>query len=217
MAASKTSRFDAVIFDNDGTLVDSEAITLSILMEMAIEHGAEPREGDVERFQGADLQVVFEEIGQRAGKPVPDDFIDTFRAKQMALINQGVDEMPGATELLTHLSSIDMPMAVASNAPIAKMVPCLDSANLSRFFTADRLVSAYDVGVWKPAPDIFLEAAKVLDVAPERCAVVEDSPTGLAAAHASGGTVFALDPTGELQDELGAIVLSNLNELIAYL
>ena len=210
-------KFDAVIFDNDGTLVDSEAITLSVLLEMALAHGADVGDRDVEEFMGAHLQVAFEEIAKRAGKPVPDDFIDVFRTKQTAMINEGLVEMPGATELLKHLAAIDLPMAVASNAPIAKMTLCLNATNLSRFFSPDRLVSAYDVGVWKPAPDIFLHAAKVLGVAPERCAVVEDSPTGLAAAHASGATVFALDPTGELQDDRNATVLTNLTELIGHL
>ena len=213
----RSDRFDAVIFDNDGTLVDSEHITLSVLMELAIENGAEIREDDPERFLGAHLQVVFAEIEKRSGKPVPDDLIDIFRDRQTKRIAEGLQEMPGATQLLEHLTSIEMPMAVASNAPQRKMKLCLDSTNLRRFFLEDRLISAYDVNVWKPAPDIFLHAAKVLDVAPERCAVIEDSGTGIEAAHASGMTVFALDPTGRFADRPATTVLNTLEELIDHL
>ncbi len=214
------ANFDAVIFDNDGTLVDSEHVTLAVLMEMAIDHGADIRDGDVERFTGSHLQTVFDEIAARAGSPVPDDFIETFRAKQTVMIEAGIDEMPGATELLTHLAAVDMAMAVASNAPTAKMEMCLDSADLTRFFAPRHIVSAYDIEVWKPAPDIFLHAAKLLGVPPERCAVVEDSATGLQAAHAAGMTVFALDTSADGQPEQypeHTTVLTNLNELIAHL
>lgn len=214
---SGSSRFDAIIFDNDGTLVDSEHITLSVLMELAIENGAEVREDDPERFLGAHLQVVFAEIEKRSGKPVPDDLIDVFRDRQTKRITEGLEEMPGATQLLEHLHAIDMPMAVASNAPQKKMKLCLNSTNLARFFPDDRLISAYDVNVWKPAPDIFFHAAKVLDVAPERCAVVEDSGTGIEAAHASGMAVFALDPTGRFADRPATTVLNSLDEMIDHL
>ena len=84
------ANFDAVIFDNDGTLVDSEKITLSVLMELAIDHGADVREGDTERFLGAHLQVVFAEIERRAGKPVPHDFLDIFRERQTKGIKEGL-------------------------------------------------------------------------------------------------------------------------------
>lgn len=209
--------FDAVIFDNDGTLVDSEHITLSVLMEMAIEHGADVREDDPERFLGAHLQVVFAEIEKRSGTPVPDNFLDVFREKQTRMINEGLVEMPGATELLTQLTSRGIPLAVASNAPLAKMELTLGATNLARFFLASNLVSAYDVEVWKPAPDVFLRAAEALGVAPERCAIVEDSGTGLDAAHAANGQVFALDPTGRFSNRPATTVLSTLTELIEHL
>ncbi len=211
------SRFDAIIFDNDGTLVDSEHITLSVLMELAIENGAEVRPDDPERFLGAHLQVVFTEIEKRSGKPVPENLIDVFRERQIRMISEGLAEMPGATILLEHLTEISMPIAVASNAPMQKMTLCLNSTNLMRFFSAERLISAYDVGVWKPAPDIFFHAAKALGVAPERCAVVEDSGTGIEAAHASGMTVFALDPVGRFADRPATTVLNTLDELIDHL
>jgi len=204
------ANFDAVIFDNDGTLVDSEKITLSVLMELAIEHGADVRDGDPEKFLGAHLNVVFAEIERRAGKPVPHNFIDIFREKQTRMINEGLTEMPGATEILERLSA-------DADAPVAKMKLVLGATNLLRFFSEDRLVSAYDVGVWKPAPDIFVHAAELLGVAPERCAVVEDSGTGIDAGHAAGMTVFALDPTGRFADRPATTTLANLTELAGYL
>ena len=213
----RTDDIKAVIFDNDGTLVDSEEITLSVLMELAIEHGAEVREGDPERFLGAHLQVVFAEIEKRSGKPVPANFIDIFREKQTRMIKEGLKEMPGATALLEHLRALGIPMAVASNAPRAKMELTLGATNLSRFFPEGHLISAYDVEVWKPAPDVFLKAAEVLGVVPEHCAVVEDSDTGLDAADAANMHVFALDPHGRFADRPGTTTLSNLEELIARL
>lgn len=207
----------AVIFDNDGTLVDSESITLSVLMEMAVEHGADIREDDPQRFLGAHLQVVFAEIEKRAGKPVPHNFLNIFREKQTTMIKAGLTEMPGATELLEHLAAAGVPIAVASNAPLAKMELTLGATNLARFFRPEHLISAYEVNVWKPAPDIFLKAAEVLGVEPERCAVVEDSGTGIEAAHAANAQVFALDPAGRFSDWTATTVLSTLTQLVGHL
>ena len=211
------SQIEAVIFDNDGTLVDSESITLTVLMEIAIDHGAEVRDDDPHRFLGAHLQVVFDEIEKRAGKPLPEGIIDVFRSKQKRMIEEGLSEMPGATELLEHLSSRGVPMAVASNAPRAKMELCLNATDLARFFAPGHLISAYDVNVWKPAPDIFLAAAEVLGVTADRCAVVEDSGTGLDAANAANATVFALDPTGRFSERPSTTIIATLPELIEHL
>ncbi len=205
-----------MIFDHDGTLVDSEPITLGVLMDMAIEHGADVREGDHERFVGAHLHVVFDEIATRAGRPVPDDFIDVFRARQTTRIRQGLSEIPGATKVLECLSDRAIPFAVASNAPLAKLELCLTATGLDRFFPLDRRFSAYDIEVWKPAPDLFLHTAAEIGVNVERCAIVEDSPSGIQAAIASKATVFALDPDDRFAGD-GVTQLSQLDELLQYM
>lgn len=187
------ARVDAVIFDHDGTLVDSENITLSVVAAMAVERGADVYPEDAERFVGADLHAVIEEIGHRTGKAIDTDaFMTEFRIRQTTAIEEGLDEIPGATALLERLSSSGVPVAVASNAPVAKMRLCLEATNLLRFFEEHQLVSAYDVGLWKPDPAVFVRAAEILDVAPNRCAVLEDSAPGVEAARRSGSHVLAL-------------------------
>lgn len=209
--------FEAVIFDNDGTLVDSESITLGVLMEMAVEHGADVSSDDPERFVGAHLQVVFEEIATRSGKPIPDDFIDVFRDRQTQRIKEGLDEIPGARDLLEYLSNNSVRFAVASNAPQAKMELCLNAAGLDSFFPAQHRTSAYDIDSWKPLPDIFVHAANALGVDITQCAIVEDSNTGIEAALASGATTFAVDPAGRFEAHPKVVSLPGLSSLKDYL
>ncbi len=207
--------YGAVIFDHDGTLVDSEPITLSVVAEMAVEHGAEVYPEDVDRFVGADLHVVFEEIERRAGKPVPDDFMDTFRSRQEERIRSGLEAIDGAAELI---ASITVPIAVASNAPVAKMELCLGATGLLDHLDPATLVSAYDVGAWKPDPAVFLAAAGRLGVDPARCAVVEDSRPGVDGALAAGMAVFAYDTGNRFGDVAGlAGRVTSLRDLIPVL
>ncbi len=207
-------QIDAVIFDHDGTLVDSETITLTLLAEMAVEAGAEVFEDDIDRFKGADIKVVFAEIERRRRAPLPDDFLDTFRSRQEARILAGLEAIPGADEVLTALK---IPTAVASNAPVAKMQLCLGATGLDRHFTPEELVSAYDVGQWKPAPHVFLAAAEVLRTPPERCAVVEDSGPGIEGALAAGMHVFALDVANTLGVTSGVTTIRALPELLTHI
>ncbi len=188
-------RVDAVIFDHDGTLVDSETITLNLLATMAVEAGADIRDGDIDRFTGADLAIVLDEIeGRRGARLDRDAFLEDFRVRQSAEIRSGLREVEGARAILGALHGASIPTAVASNAPIAKMELCLDAADLRRFFDDHELVSAYTVDAWKPDPAVFLAAADVLGVDPGRCAVVEDSLPGIDGAMAAGMHVIALDP-----------------------
>ncbi len=204
-------RVDAVIFDNDGTLVDSESITLGLLATMAVEAGAEVRDDDAHRFMGSDINVVIDAIEERSGTTIDREaFFAEFRERQYDEIRNGLAEMVGATPLLEELVERNVPFAVATNAPMAKMELCFKSTGLDRFFTPDTMVSAYDVGLWKPDPEIFLEAAKRLGTPIERCAIIEDSRPGIEAAIASGGHAIALDPNGHL--DVGAHKVSSLSD-----
>jgi len=200
-----------VIFDHDGTLVDSEPITLGVVAEMAVEAGAEVYPEDIDRFVGADLKVVFAEIERRSGRPLPADHLEQFRARQTTAINAGLRPVDGAGDLL---AAINLPVAVASNAPVAKMQLCLSAAGLRHHFTDEQLISAYDVGAWKPAPDVFLRTAETLGLQPHECAVVEDSRPGVEGAIAAGMQVFALDPKGRFDGITGATTIPNLSALI---
>lgn len=207
-------KIDAVIFDHDGTLVDSETITLTLLAEMAVEYGADVRDDDAERFVGADLRLVITEIERRRGAALPLDFLDVFRARQTQRIRDELQPIAGADQLL---SALTIPNAVASNAPRYKMELCLGATGLVRHFTAEQLVSAYDVGEWKPAPGVFFAAAEVLDTPPERCAVVEDSAPGIEAGLAANMRVFALDPANAFGSIDNVTRLRSLLELLDHL
>lgn len=202
--------FDAIIFDHDGTLVDSEPITLSVVAGIAIEAGAPIYDDDVDRFVGADIRVVFDEVERRVGHGLPADIFEIFRTRQRQQIEAGLKAISGVPELLAGLS---LPMAVASNAPVEKMELCLGATDLRRFFEADVLVSAYDVAESKPAPDVYLEAARRLGAEPTRCAAIEDSAPGVLGALAAGMTTFAYDPKGRLSHIEGATRFESMFDL----
>lgn len=202
----------AVIFDCDGTLVDSETISLAILIECVAEYGLQiSHEEAMERFAGNELSVVFAEFEERLGRKLPDDFLDSFRRRQMGVLEQSVQAIDGAEELL---SGIRLPFCVASNAPLSKVKLCLTSTGLIRHFDDARIFSAYQINAWKPEPDLFLLAAESLGVAPEHCAVIEDSVFGLKAGLAAGMQVFGFDPHGKLPTDLGPVKhVNRLSEL----
>ncbi len=185
-----------------------------VVAGIAAEAGAEIYPEDPDRFVGADLHVVFEEIERRSGSPLPDDIMDIFRERQTAMILDGLQEVPGATELL---SSLSLPLAVASNAPVAKMELCLGATDLLQYIPDGHLFSAYDVGAWKPDPAVFLAAAEALGVEPAHCAVVEDSRPGVEGARAAGMQVFALDPGDRFSGIDGVTCVTGLAEVGNYL
>jgi len=103
---------------------------------------------------------------------------------------------------------------VASNAPLAKMQFCLDKTGLAPLLNGNQLFSAYDIGAWKPSPELFVTAALALGVEPRHCAVVEDSNPGVEAGIAAGMQVFALDKFGSLGQWSGVTNVTALAQLI---
>ena len=194
---------EAVIFDCDGTLVDSETLSLAVLVRFVEELGlCISHDEAMKRFAGHELAIVIREVEERLGRPLPEDFVETFRNRQIEVLRLKLQPIPGVHELLNDLQ---LPFCVASNAPLPKINVCLETTGLSPHFPEAHIFSAYQINVWKPEPDLFLKAAEHLNVAPENCAVVEDTVFGIKAGLAAGMQVFAYDPHQKLSRDVGNV------------
>lgn len=174
---------DGVIFDSDGTLVDSERIAAGLLWEMLAERDIHlPREEVLHRFRGVQFAVFTARLTQTYPWLDADPFMAAFRELSLARFAQGMQPMPGA---LAFVRELRLPKCVASNGPLNKIHTCLGSAGLLPYFEG-HIVSAYEVNAWKPAPGLILAAADNLGLAPQRCLLVEDSHAGVEAGLAAG-------------------------------
>lgn len=185
---------DLVILDCDGVLVDSERITTVLLAEIVSELGwAVSREDSIALFKGKDMKIIRAMVEERLERSVGDEFVTGYRrrmAERFAM--QGVPAIAGAGELLDWLDARGIAHVVASNGPQEKMrqtLGCLRCNGDAHDWYArfeGRCHSAYDINCWKPDPGLFLHAAEVMQARPERCVVIEDSCSGIAAAAAAG-------------------------------
>lgn len=193
-------KFDAVLFDCDGVLVDSEHITAGVLRDMLAERGWEmTAEECLQAFLGKAILDQLPLIEQRTGQPVDDAWINQYRGRRDAQLARQVRAVPRVDEALTAIqAALGERMACASGADRPKIEMQLARTGLAPFFGA-RVFSGYEQAQNKPAPDVYLAAARALQVAPARCAVVEDSVTGVSAGVAAGATVLAYAPRGDGQ------------------
>jgi len=184
------ARFDLVIFDCDGVLIDSESVALPVLGEMLADLGAVLEIEEVHRrFGGLSLGQVIEEVGETLGMQAPGGFAEEFARRSEAVIRRELVPIPGVPELL---GSLERPFCTASNAESGEIRVNLGVAGLLDRFEG-RIFTASDVERPKPAPDLYLLAARTLGAEPARCAVVEDTPTGVAAGAAAGMQVFGFE------------------------
>ena len=192
--AHRTHPFAAIIFDADGTLIDSEVPGLDIIHQVATAHGlVMTRHEAHERFRGVrmvDVATWFATELAQADEPFIGHLQQHIRTLMAARFREGLNPMPGALELLNRLT---VPYCVATNGPPEKVTLTLALSGLAGLM-GDRVHSAYNVGSFKPAPGLFLHAAQALAVPPQHCAVVEDSLPGVQAGVAAGMHVFALLP-----------------------
>lgn len=205
----------AIIFDCDGTLVDSERIGAAVLAEALTEEGLAMTAAEaLQAFRGRRFALAMAEIAAMLGRDLGPDFEDRLRARNAEALRAGLREMQGATELVRGLR---LPFCVASNAPRAKTVLNLSLTGLLPHFEG-RIFSAYEVGSWKPDPGLFLHAADALAKPPAACLVVEDSEPGVAAALAAGMRVVALLPESDAPwRPPGVPAIRSLTEVTAHL
>ncbi len=181
------SSFDLLILDCDGVVVDSEPITMRVLVEMLSERGVsiEAEEAN-RRFIGTTFVRTLELIAGLLGAPVPQDFVPRYRERTFAAMEAELKPVEG---IESALDRITIPYCIASNGPHAKIRKTLTITSLLPRFEG-RMFSSADVERGKPFPDLFLFAARHLGVAPDACLVIEDSASGIAAARAAGMSVY---------------------------
>lgn len=228
-------RYDAILFDLDGTLVDSETLGMDVIWEEGRALGLEVSREEAHRaFLGQPMAHCVGFVAERVTRPLSmsaEDFAADFTAQVRRLqahrFRDQLQAMPGAHELLSALSQplnqpliqpFYQPFCIATNGPREKAELTLGLTGLLPFFE-QRLFTAYEVGHFKPAPGLFLHAAQALGATPERCAVVEDSLPGVRAGVAAGMQVFSLMDVDDTLMATGRVQriaeLAELHELLA--
>jgi len=211
--------FDAIIFDCDGTLVDSEPITVQVLVDHASEFGLMlDYDEAIGLFVGRDMQMIVEVLEKQMGTSLPDDFVEEYRERQELELRRSAKAIPGAIELMTAIEKAgDLKYCVASNAPRQKIDLNLEVTGLNKFFAESLIFSAYDIEKWKPNPALFLYAAEQIGVAPDRCIVIEDSVAGIEAGLAAGMRTIGYANSPEKQPTDQVRFVHHLAELIPLL
>jgi HAD superfamily hydrolase (TIGR01509 family) len=189
----------AVIFDCDGVLVDSEviahAVELAVLAEIGLDY--DPHDFAI-RFMGRSDKVFFEMLDAdgraRLGRPIVDEIRGPMQQRYRKAIAEELAEVPGA---LAAIRALRLPKAVASSSTEAGLAIKLRKVGHWEHF-APHIFSAEHVTHPKPAPDLFLLAAKSLDVAPAQCLVIEDTVNGVTAARAAGMRVWGFSGGGHM-------------------
>jgi HAD superfamily hydrolase (TIGR01509 family) len=208
------SRFDLVIFDNDGVLVDSEGHANQILSELLNETGVGlgmTREECMAEFMGRSMTTIRQLVEARLGRAWPGDLEDRYHARLFEVFATRLTAVPGVERALQRIT---IPTCVASSGTHERIRRALTATGLLPRFEG-RIFSAQDVARGKPAPDLFLHAARSLGAAPTRCAVIEDSPLGVEAANAAGMVAFGfahLTPPGLLANARGG-TFSSMDDL----
>jgi len=183
--------YGVVIFDNDGVLVDSEPISNKVLADYLTELGhVTSYEEACRDYMGAAVHRVHEVVLERSGQRLPADFDEVLHRRVFEAFQRELTPVPGVASVLEKLAADGVPYCVASSGSHERIRVALRKTGLYEHFDEERIFSADDVGRGKPAPDLFLYAARQLGVCPERCVVVEDSALGVEAAVAAGMDVY---------------------------
>lgn len=211
---------NTVIFDMDGVIFDSETLVLKSYRHIAEKFHIDNIETVMKRCIGLNYnasRILFNEFYEgrflfEDVKPYASAYFHKYVAKH------GLPVKPGVEELLIYLTTHGYKTAVASSTRIDIVKEEIDQASLTKYFS--HLIGGDMIKNSKPAPDIFLEAARVLTSNPKDCYVIEDSYNGIRAAHSAGMTplmVPDLLPATKEMTDLGATVFQSLSEVLNYM
>ncbi len=178
------SKYKLVIFDCDGVLVDSEMISAEVIADVIRPLGVNMTTEEAFReFVGGSMSETIIYVEKKMGRPPPIDIEKEYRKRTFEAYKKEMKPVAGVEAILDRLS---IKKCVASNGPKNKINFNLEVAGLSKYFEQRQIFSAYDIEIWKPAPDLYLNAARTMGAEPNECIVVEDSVNGLHAASSAG-------------------------------
>ncbi len=216
MTAPSTTPFQAVLFDCDGVLVDSETITNAVLRDMLEELGwSMTLPETMALFVGKAVRSQSALVEAHTGKPFSDRWLATFWQRRNQALETSLQIIPGALAAVAEMHDrLGGRIACASGADRGKVELQLRKVGLLQLF-AGRIFSGHETPRNKPHPDVYLAAAAGLGVAPAQCAVVEDTATGAAAGLAAGATVFGYCPGGPGHDSAVALQAAGVQHLFS--
>jgi HAD superfamily hydrolase (TIGR01509 family) len=217
MASMEPAAPDAVVFDNDGLLLDTESVWTRAEQDLFARRGGEFTPADKRELVGTSAAIAGGVLERRLGEPGrAAQLIEELNALVVAELEHGVEAMVGARELLRSLRRRGTPIGLVSNSPLAFVTRSLQLVGFEGVF--DVVLSAHEVAAPKPAPDPYLEACRRLGVeAGPAVVALEDSPTGVAAARAAGLTVIGVPSIdGVPLDEAHHLAESLLDDVVAH-
>jgi HAD superfamily hydrolase (TIGR01509 family) len=207
---------DAVIFDNDGLLLDTESVWTRAEQDLFERRGREFTAANKLELVGSSAAIAGGILERRLDEPGrAEELMEELNELVVAELERGVEAMVGARELLAMLGERGTPIALVSNSPMAFVQRSLEIVGLEDSF--DLVLSAHEVAAPKPAPDPYLEACRRLGVEPGPSVfALEDSPSGVAAAVAAGLTVIGIPSVeGVALDEAHHLAESLRDEVVA--
>ncbi len=176
-------QFELIVFDCDGVLADSEMLSAEVLVEAFQDRGVEiDLEHVLQFYLGRSIDTIRADMADRMGLVLSPDFFADWTERLLVRYRAQLQPIPGVLDLLNRL---EVPVCVASSSAPKRLLSTLAYIGLDDYFTG-RIFSAIQVARGKPAPDIFLHAAKQCRVEPAACLVIEDSLAGLHAARSAG-------------------------------
>jgi HAD superfamily hydrolase (TIGR01509 family) len=206
----------AVVFDNDGLLLDTESVWTRAERDLFERRGRDFTPANKRELVGTSAEIAAGILERRLDEPGrAAALIEELNELVVAELEHGVEAMVGARELLHTLKERGTPLGLVSNSPLAFVRRSLEIAGFEDRF--DVVLSAHEVAAPKPAPDPYLEACRRLGVEPgPEVVALEDSPTGVAAARAAGLTVIGIPSLeGVILDEAHHIAASLLDDVVA--
>jgi len=205
-------KYEFVIFDCDGVLVDSEGLSSQIFAEEIGKLGWEISPAEVlRRFKGGKFADALAEIEANITQAMPADFEPSLRRRTFEAFQKDLQAIPGIAAALTALP---LPFCVASNGPRNKIELNLGITRLLPYFT-DRIFSAYELDIWKPDPAFYTTVAQQMGFAKESCLVIEDSYAGMQSALRAGMDVwvYADKDVEERIKQAGVPIFSDMSAL----